>query len=64
VLGVEMVGDAMKGQTFIRPQGLLVFRSLEDAARNGFQFYDKTTGYFLVRASMANGWALALAEQK
>ncbi len=52
----------MKGQNFAKPQGMLVFRSFEDAARNGFQFYDKVTGYSIVRMSTAAGWALAMVE--
>ena len=41
---------------------MLIFRSLEDAVRNGFQFYDKLNGYYVVRTSTAAGWALALVE--
>ncbi|MBV8637763.1 MAG: hypothetical protein JO322_06725 [Candidatus Eremiobacteraeota bacterium] len=52
----------MKGQNFGKPHGMLVFRSLEDAVRNGFQCYDRLSGYYIVRAGTPAGWALALVE--
>jgi len=59
----KRVGDTlMKGQNFGKPHGMLVFRSLEDAVRNGFQCYDRLSGYYIVRAGTPAGWALALVE--
>lgn len=40
--------------------GLVVFRSLEQAIRQGYQVYDKNAEGYLVRTRTANGWALAL----
>jgi len=40
--------------------GLLVFRSLADALRAGFQIYDRTSEGYLVRTRTASGWAMAL----
>lgn len=42
--------------------GLVVFHSLAEAIRGGFQIYDRTAGGFLVRAKTPRGWALALVE--
>jgi len=43
-------------------QGLLVFPSLAEAIRAGFQVWDRTCNGYLVRIRTANGWALALAK--
>jgi hypothetical protein len=42
--------------------GLLVFRTLEEARRAGFEVLDRTATGYLVRARRADGWALALVE--
>ena len=52
----------MNGQNFAKPHGILVFRSIEDAVRNGFQVYDTSSGHYIVRRSTAAGWALAIVE--
>jgi len=52
----------MNAQNFAKPHGILAFRSIEDAVRNGFQFYDKLSGYYIVRGNTAAGWVLALVE--
>jgi hypothetical protein len=44
--------------------GLMVFRSLADALRAGFQIYDRTQDGYLVRTRTANGWAMALVTCK
>ncbi len=44
--------------------GLIVFRSLADALRAGFQIYDRTQDGYLVRTRTANGWAMALVTCK
>ena len=44
--------------------GLMVFRSLADALRAGFQIYDRTADGYLVRTRTANGWAMALVTCK
>jgi hypothetical protein len=43
-------------------QGLMVFRTLADALRAGFQVYDRTPNGYLVRTRAAGGWALAVVE--
>ena len=40
--------------------GLLVFKSLADALRAGFQIYDRTQDGYLVRTKTHTGWAMAL----
>lgn len=42
--------------------GLLVFRSLDEAIRAGFQVYDRVSDGYLVKARTATGWALALVK--
>ena len=40
-----------------------VYRSLDEAKRNGFEFWDepKNEKYYVVRAHTTHGWAMALA---
>lgn len=45
-------------------QGLLVFQSLAEAIRAGFQVFDRTQDGYLVRIHTASGWALAVAKCK
>lgn len=40
--------------------GIMVFKSLEEALRAGFQVYDRTSEGYLVRTRMGNSWAMAL----
>jgi hypothetical protein len=40
--------------------GLMVFRSVEEAIRAGFEVYDRTSDGYLVRTRTARGWALAI----
>jgi len=44
--------------------GLLVFRSLADALRAGFQIYDRTHDGYLVRTKTPTGWAMAVVHCK
>ncbi len=44
--------------------GLIVFRSLADALRAGFEICDRTADGYLVRTRTADGWALALVSSK
>lgn len=44
--------------------GLMVFKSLADALRAGFQIYDRTTDGYLVRTRTDHGWAMALVTDK
>ena len=57
---LRRAGEPTMGQNFAKPRGVLVFRSLEDAVRNGFQVYDRASDYLLVRAPTSAGWAFAL----
>ena len=45
-------------------QGVMVFTSLAEALRSGFQIYDRNSEGFLVRMMTANGWAQALVRVK
>jgi hypothetical protein len=42
--------------------GLVVFRSLAEALRAGFEVYDRTPNGYVVRTRTEMGWALALVE--
>jgi len=44
--------------------GLMVFKSLADALRAGYQVYDRTSDGYLVRTRTAAGWAMALVTSK
>jgi Ca2+-binding EF-hand superfamily protein len=44
--------------------GLLVFKSLADALRAGFQIYDRTQDGYLVRTRTSTGWAMAIVTCK
>ncbi len=44
--------------------GLVVFKSLADALRAGYQVYDRTESGYLVRTKTASGWAMALVAFK
>ena len=44
--------------------GLVVFRSLSEALKAGFQIYDRTTDGYLVRTRTSTGWAMALVNVK
>jgi hypothetical protein len=41
---------------------MIVFRSLPDAMRAGYQIYDRTDSGYLVRTRTPEGWALALVD--
>ena len=40
--------------------GLMVFTSVSEALRAGYQVYDRTADGYLVRIRTAAGWAMAL----
>ncbi len=40
--------------------GMMVFSSLGEALRAGFQVYDRTPDGYLVRRLTSRGWALAV----
>ncbi len=44
--------------------GLMVFSTLADALRAGFQVYDRTSDGYLVRTRTNSGWAIALVNLK
>ncbi len=44
--------------------GLMIFRSLADALRAGYQVYDRTSDGYLVRTRTTAGWAIALVHCK
>jgi hypothetical protein len=41
---------------------MLVFHSITEAVKAGFQVYDRTANGYLVRIKTERGWALALVE--
>lgn len=42
--------------------GMLVFRSIGEAHRAGYQVYDRTARGFIVRAKVNGLWQMALVE--
>jgi len=42
--------------------GLIVFKSLEEAERNGYQPFDRTSNGYLVRTRTDAGWAMAIVD--
>lgn len=42
--------------------GVLVFSSLTEAVKSGYQVYDRTPTGYLVRTRTENGYALAIVE--
>ena len=44
--------------------GVMVFKSLADALRAGYQVYDRTSDGYLVRTRTSAGWAIALVACK
>jgi hypothetical protein len=67
-----MVSTGLRAYTDVRPEerrdpdmvGVMVFKSLADALRCGFQVYDRTKHGYLVRVKTAAGWALAIVEHE
>jgi len=43
--------------------GMLVFQTLAEARRAGFEVVDRTPTGYVVRAKTATGWVLALVEE-
>ena len=44
--------------------GLMVFSSVTEALRAGYQIYDRTADGYIVRIQTARGWAMALVNCK
>jgi len=44
----------------IEMSGVMVFRTLADALRAGYQVYDRTEAGYLVRTRTTAGWAMAI----
>jgi hypothetical protein len=42
--------------------GIMVFSSVSEALRAGFQVYDRTSGGYLIRTRTVRGWALAVVD--
>lgn len=42
--------------------GIIRFRSLAEAIRQGYEVYDKTDTGYLLRIKTARGWGMALCE--
>jgi hypothetical protein len=40
--------------------GLVIFKTLADALKAGYQVYDRTSDGYLVRMRTAAGWAMAI----
>ena len=41
-------------------QGILTFKSMDEALARGYSFFDRIDGGYLVRTSTSKGWALAI----
>jgi hypothetical protein len=41
---------------------VVVYKSLHDALRDGYQIYDRTEEGFLIRIKTPTGWTFALVE--
>ena len=54
----------MNYHNFAKPQGLLVFRNLAEAVRNGFQPFEKIAEGYLVQTCTDAGWAFALVSSE
>jgi hypothetical protein len=59
-----MADNGAKMSTPHTSHGLLVFSSLAEAFRAGFQIYDRTPTGYLVRTRMTSGWAFALVDTR
>ena len=44
--------------------GVMVFNSVSEALRAGYQVYDRTADGYLVRIQTSRGWAMALVNCK
>ena len=44
--------------------GTVVFHSVGEALRQGFQIYDKTADGYIARIMTTRGWAMALIDLK
>ncbi len=44
--------------------GLMVFSSVTEALRAGYQVYDRTRDGYIVRIQTSRGWAMALVSCK
>lgn len=44
--------------------GMIVFKSLAEAIRQGYEIYDRTPNGYLVRTKTARGFALAFVDLK
>lgn len=46
-------------------QGVLVLKTMDDAAAKGFSYFDRTKdGYYIVRKMTDRGWALAIVDSR
>ena len=46
-------------------QGVLVLKTMDDAAAKGFTYFDRTKdGYYIVRKMTERGWALAIVDNR
>lgn len=46
----------------VMANGMLVFRSIGEARRAGFEIYDRTAHGFIVRTAVDGHWQMALVE--
>jgi hypothetical protein len=61
---IDIGDDSPRKGGYDKMAGLMVFKSLADALRAGFQIYDRTSDGYLVRTRTSNGWAIALVACK
>jgi hypothetical protein len=62
--GADVCGSALESQKSqsdrLRMAGLMIFTSLAEALKYGFQVCDRTRDGYLVRTQTAAGWALGV----
>jgi hypothetical protein len=56
----SLIASSIKPSKANTMAGIVVFSSVSEALRAGFQIYDRTSSGYLVRTRTARGWALAL----
>ena len=45
-------------------QGIMIFKTIEDAIKAGFHMYDKTSDGYIVRTKTDHGMAMALVPNR
>jgi hypothetical protein len=51
-------------EVFVMAHGMLVFHTIGEALKAGFQIYDRTPNGYIARARVDGSWQMALIELK